>query len=302
MKHTLSAALAGLAAFAFAAAGLGLQAHAEDKVVATINGKNILESDMKLAEEEIGSDLGTLPDAQKRMTLIEFLIDNQLFATAAEEQKIADGEAFAARLNYLRRRSLRELYFQDVIKKSVSDADAKQIYDAQVGQLKPEEEVQARHILVETEDQAKDLKKKIAEGTDFVAAAKENSKDPGSKDDGGMLGYFGRGQMVPEFEKAVFSLNKGDVSDPIKTQFGWHLIKLEDKRPRKPPAFEVVKDRILQSLLLQKAQQTAVSLRSQAKIEIVDADLKKALEERNKSMPQAPAATPETAKPAEEKK
>lgn len=315
MKHRVSAYVA-----AFGLAGLLITqcaaiALAEDKVVATINGKSILESDLALAEEEIGSDLGTLPEAQKRMTLVEFLIDNQLFADAAAEKNIDKGPAFEARLNYLKRRSLRELYFKEVIKNSVADSDAKALYDAQVAQIKPEEEVQARHILVETEDQAKDLKKKITEGADFIATAKEHSKDPGSKEDGGMLGYFGRGQMVPEFEKAVFTLNKGDVSDPIKTQFGWHLIKLEDKRKRQPPAFEVVKDRILQSLLLQKAQQTAVSLRSSAKIDIVDADLKKAIDERNQAMPQVPApaapATPEAkpdaakpadAPPAEEKK
>ena len=92
--------------------------------------------------------------------------------------------------------------------------------------LKPEEEVPARHILVETEDKAKELKEKIKSGGDFAALAKENSKDPGSKDDGGNLGYFGRGQMVPQFEEVVFKLNKGEVSDPVKTQFGWHLVKV----------------------------------------------------------------------------
>lgn len=212
----------------------------------------------------------------------------------------------------MKRRALRELYFEKVIKAAVSDADARAIYDEQVMKLKPEEEVQARHILVETEDKAKELKDKIKGGADFAVVAKENSKDPGSKDDGGNLGYFGHGQMVPQFEEVVFKLAKGDVSDPVKTQFGWHLIKIEDKRMKGPPAFEIVKDRIVQSLLLQKAQKTATDLRAKAKIELVDADLKKSIEERNKQLeaipdaakvdaPKAETAPPADAKPADAK-
>lgn len=282
---------------------------AQDKVVATINGKPITDADLAVAESEIGSDMGSMPDDQKRMSLLEFLIDNQLFAEAAEENKLAEGPAFESRLAYLKRRALRELYFEKIIKGAVSDADAKKLYDEQVARLKPEEEAQARHILVETEDEAKQIKEKLKNGGDFAALAKESSKDPGSKDNGGDLGFFTRGQMVPQFEEAVFKMNKGDVSDPIQTQFGWHLIKLEEKRAKAPPAFDVVKDRILQSMLLQKASQTAVDLRSKAKIEFVDPAIKKSIEDRNKAMEAAPntaeptakEAKPEEAKPEETK-
>jgi peptidyl-prolyl cis-trans isomerase C len=197
----------------------------------------------------------------------------------------------------LKRRALRELYFEKVIKASVSDADARKIYDDQVKLLKPEEEVSARHILVETEEQAKALKEKLNNGADFVQLAKENSKDPGSKDDGGNLGYFGHGQMVPQFEDIVFKLKKGEVSDPVKTQFGWHLVKLEDRRTKQPPAFDIVKDRIVQSLLLKKAQQSAVELRGKSKIELVDPEIKKAIDDRNKALEAAPSGS--AAKPAE---
>jgi peptidyl-prolyl cis-trans isomerase C len=268
-------------AFALASAAAPLTALAEDKVVATIDGKPITEADLAIAESEIGSDMGTMPPAQKRTSLLEFLIDNQLFAEAAESEKLNEGPAFETRLNYLKRRALRELYFDKVIKSSVSDADARKIYDEQVKLLKPQEEVSARHILVDTEAEAKALKEKIDKGADFAQLAKENSKDPGSKDDGGNLGYFGHGQMVPQFEEVVFKLKKGEVSDPVKTQFGWHLVKLEDRRVKQPPAFEIVKDRIIQSLLLRKAQQTAVALRSKAKIEVVDPEIKKTVDERN---------------------
>jgi peptidyl-prolyl cis-trans isomerase C len=285
---------------ALAAAAFGSSAvpsFAEDKVVATINGKPITEGDLSVAESEIGSDMGTMPAPQKRMSLLEFLIDNQLFAEAAEGAKLDQGADFETRLNYLKRRALRELYFEKVIKASVSDADARKIYDDQVKLLKPEEEVSARHILVETEEQAKALKEKLNNGADFVQLAKENSKDPGSKDDGGNLGYFGHGQMVPQFEDIVFKLKKGEVSDPVKTQFGWHLVKLEDRRTKQPPAFDIVKDRIVQSLLLKKAQQSAVELRGKSKIELVDPEIKKAIDDRNKALEAAPSGG--AAKPAE---
>ena len=297
MKTRLAQTVLTLALASAALTSLPLLARADSKVVATIDGKPVTDADLAIAESEIGSDMGSMPAAQKRMSLLEFLIDNQLFAEAAEKEKLGQGPDFETRLNYLKRRALRELYFDKVIKASVSDADARKMYDDQVKLIKPEEEVSARHILVETEDKAKELKEKIKSGGDFVALAKENSKDPGSKEDGGNLGYFGHGQMVPQFEDIVFKLAKGDVSDPVKTQFGWHLVKLEDKRIKQPPAFDIVKDRLIQSQLLQKAQQSAVALRAQSKIEFVDPEIKAAIEERNKALDAA--AKPAEAKPAE---
>ncbi|WP_409561401.1 peptidylprolyl isomerase [Hyphomicrobium sp. B1] len=293
--------------FALAGAALPLAAAADDKapaspdkVIATIDGKPITEGDLAVAESEIGSDMGTMPGPQKRASLLEFLIDNQLFAEAAEKDKLDQSADFQTRLTYLKRRALRELYFEKVIKTGVTDADARKIYDEQVKLLKPEEEVSARHILVDTEAEAKALKEKIDKGADFAQLAKENSKDPGSKDDGGNLGYFGHGQMVPQFEEVVFKLKKGEVSDPVKTQFGWHLVKLEDRRVKQPPAFDIVKDRIIQSLLLRKAQQTAVSLRSGAKVDVVDPEIKKAIDERQamiqkQSQPKAVDTPPQDA-------
>lgn len=295
--NVLALALAGAALLPMAAT-----VSAEDKTIATINGKAITDADLAIAESEIGADMGTLPEAQKRMSLLEFLIDNQLFAEAAEAEKLGEGPAFEQRLTYLKRRALRELYFEKIIKTSVSDADARKLYDEQVAKLKPEEEVSARHILVETEEKAKELKEKIKAGGDFAAVAKENSKDPGSKDDGGNLGYFGHGQMVPQFEEVVFKLQKGEVSDPVKTEFGWHLIKIEDRRFKQPPAFDIVKDRIIQSQLLQKAQQSAVMLRSKAKIELVDPEIKASIDERNKAIAdqaKANEAKPDAGKPAD---
>lgn len=265
----------------------GPYALAEDKIVAKVNGKTITEADVKLAEAEIGSDLGSLPDATKRRVLIEFLIENQLFADAAEGAKLGSGPEFDGRMQYWRRRALRDTYFEKKVRDAVSEADAKRFYDEQVKLLKPEQELKARHILVDTEEKAKEIYEKIAHGADFAQMAKEYSNDPGTKDEGGSLGYFSRGQMVPQFEDAAFKLTGNDVSQPVQTQFGWHLIQIEDRRERKPPEFADVKDRLVTSLVHRKAQEVASSLRDTAKIEYVDPEIKKQVEGEQK--PGAPA-------------
>lgn len=269
------------AAVAAATASFGVapgSALADDKTVATVDGIAITEGDLKLAEDEIGRDLGSLPDGTRRRVLVEFLVENHLFARAAEAEKLGEGPAFESRLKYWRNRALRDAYFDSKINGAIGEAAAKAFYDDQIKAIKPKEEVQARHILVDTEDLAKELKKKVEDGGDFAALAKEHSKDPGTKDDGGMLGYFSAGQMVPQFEQAAFALQKGQISPPVKSQFGWHIIKLEDRRMKPPPSFDEVKDRILTSMIHQRAQAAAAELRGKAKVEYIDPEIKKEAE------------------------
>jgi len=276
------------AAAAFVLVGgllIGLAAEAQDTVIAKVNGKVITENDMKLAESEIGNDLGSLPEGTKRRVLVEFLIENQLFADAAESQKLGSGASFEERLQYWRRRALRDVYFDKTVKDTVNDKDAKAFYDSQVGGAKAEEEVSARHILVESKDKARDLFEKIAHGSDFAKLAKEHSKDPGSKEQGGELGYFKRGQMVPQFEEAAFKLKKGEVGEPFETQFGWHIIKVDDRRQSAAPTFEAVKDRVRAAMIHQKAQQVAAGLRGKAQIEYVDPEIKKSVEQERPGAP-----------------
>jgi peptidyl-prolyl cis-trans isomerase C len=256
---------------------------AQDKVMATVDGAKVTEADLKLAELEIGSDLGNLPPETRRRVLVEYMIENILFANAAERDKLSTGAGYEQRLAYWRRRALRDTYFDKAVRGEIGEGLAKTFYEDQLKGMKPEEEVQARHILVETEEQAKDIAGKLAKGGDFAALAKENSKDPGSKDDGGMLGYFGRGQMVPQFEEAVFKLKKGEISPPVKSQFGFHVIKLEDRRDKKLPTFDEVKDRILNSMIQRKAQEVATGLRTAAKVEYVDPEIKKQVEDQEKA-------------------
>ncbi|MDX2259946.1 MAG: peptidylprolyl isomerase [Hyphomicrobiaceae bacterium] len=255
---------------------------AEDTVVARVNGLSITERDLTLAESEIGSDIGNLPLDTRRRVLVEYIIETELMAKAASDEKLAEGAAFDQRMAYYRRKALREAYFDSKVKSSISEAAAKTFYDDQVKALKPEEEVKARHILVKTEAEAREIKEKIVHGGDFEALAKAHSQDPGTKDNGGMLGFFSKGQMVPQFEEAAFALQPGDVSQPVESQFGWHLIKVEERRTKPLPTFEEVKERILNAMIHRKAQSVAQALRKDAKIDYVDAGIKKQVEDEEK--------------------
>jgi peptidyl-prolyl cis-trans isomerase C len=255
-------------------------AFAEDKPLAMVNGKAITEADLAFADSEIGSDFGSLPPETKR---------RYLFAAAAETDKITSGPEFDKRVAYMRQRAARQAYFDAKVKGAVSESAAKGFYDDQVKMMKTEEEVQARHILVATEDLAKEIADKLAKGGDFMALAKEHSIDAGSKEDGGMLGFFGKGQMVPQFEQAAMALDKGQISKPVQSQFGWHIIKVEDKRQKPPPTFEQVKDQILGSLMKSQAQTVLAGLRKSAKIEYVDEAMKKQVEEEAKKQAEVEA-------------
>ncbi len=274
---------------------------AQDTALATVNGKPVAAADLKLAETELGPELAQLPEASRRRILLEYVIENQIFADAADGAKLSTGAEYEQRMQYWRRRALRDLYFEKTIRASVSEADAKAFYDEQVKAMKPEEEVKARHILVEDEAKAKELADKLGKGGDFAALAKEFSKDPGSKENGGDLGFFAKGQMVPEFEAAAFALEKGKTSAPVKSNFGWHVIQVEDKRMRQPPPFDGLKERIINSLLQKKAQTVGGELRTAAKIEYIDPEIKKAVEAEKAAAAAAPAGVTPAAAPAQSK-
>ncbi len=251
------------------------------RLIAKVNGKTITEADLLLAEQEIGRDLGQLPPPTKRLALTEFLIESQLLADEAEKEKLGTGKDFEERLAYWRRRALRETYFEKKLRASISDAAAETFYKDQVKKIQPEEEVQARHILVEKEEDAQDLHEQISRGADFAELAGKHSKDPGSAKDGGMLGYFSKGQMVPVFEKTAFALQKGEVSEPVQSKFGWHIVKVENRRTKPVPTFEEVKDRIVNMLVYQRQQALTESLRKKASVEYHDLIVLQAVKARD---------------------
>jgi len=274
MPHLFIGALALLIA---AATPLRAQDAAKDPVVATVNGTEIHESDLAVAELEAGQIPPMSEDAKKDY-LVQFMADMILVTKAAEAKKIDDQPAFKRRLEFARKKLLMEDLLQSVAKDAQTDAAMQKVYDEAVGKLPEEQEVHARHVLFraaagdekaakEAEAKAKAVIARLNKGEDFAKIASELTEDPSGKANGGDLGYFAKEQMVPEFATVAFSLDKGKVSAPVKTQFGWHVIKVEDKRTKAKPKFEDVKPQIEQ-FVARKAQADMVTkLRTEAKIE-----------------------------------
>src|SRR5216683_2008261 len=213
-------------------AGLPLRAEDANPVLAKVNGAEIRQSDVALAEEELGPSLAQIDPATKKDNVLAFLIDMKIVAKAAEDKKIENNEDFKKRLAFTRNRLLMD-------------------------------------SLLATEDEAKAIAEDLKKGADFAELAKKKSKDPGASD-GGDLGFFTKEQMVPEFSTVAFALEPGKISDPVKSQFGWHIIKVEEKRARKAPDFEQVKGQI-ETYVTRKAQADYVAkLREAAKVERMD--------------------------------
>ena len=263
------ASLAVLALVAVLAAPASSVRAQDDPVVARVNGTDVRQSDLAMAEEDLGGNIPQMTPEAKREYLITFVGDMLLVAKAAEANKLADSNEFKQKLAYARTKLLMESYLQSEAKAAVTDAELHKVYDEAVGQMKSEPEVHARHILVGSEDEAKAVLAELKKGAEFAELAKTKSKDPGASD-GGDLGWFTKDQMVPEFSEVAFKLDKGQLSDPVKSQFGWHVIKVEEKRTRKAPDFEQVKPQI-ETYVTRKAQADYVAkLRQAAKVERLD--------------------------------
>lgn len=283
-----AASVAALVALLAASGGLKAQTKTDpNTVLAKGAGIEVKQGDLDLAEEEVGSQLQGVDDATKREQLLGYLIDLKIVAKAAEDKKIGDDADFKRRVAFARDRLLMDRLLSVEGKLAVTEAEMRKIYDEAAKQITSEEEVHARHILVETEDEAKQIIADLKKGGDFAALAKAKSKDPGGAE-GGDLGFFTRGQMVPEFSDAAFKLPAGQLSDPVKSQFGWHVIKVEEKRNKKAPDFDQVKPQIEQYAMRKAQSELVTKLREQTKVERTAAGAPPA--------PPAPAATPEPAK------
>ncbi|MDQ0396333.1 peptidylprolyl isomerase [Labrys monachus] len=262
--------LAGVALFALAAAPL----HAADaakpadaKPVATVNGQPITQEDLTIVGEDLAA---TLPpqatEAQKQDYITNFAINLRLAAAEAEKEKVGDPAEIEKKLAYYRQRILMEALMSKAAKDAVTDEAVKKTYDEAVKKVPPQEEVHARHILLDNEADAKKAYARVKAGEDFAKVAKEMSKDPGATD-GGDLGWFTRDRMVKEFADAAFALKPGEISEPVKSQFGWHVIKLEDRREKAPPTLDQVKPQIASYLAQQAQQDLLTKLRAGAKID-----------------------------------
>lgn len=238
------------------------------KVVARVDGQPITEADVAIAADDPA--LQGVGDAQKREVIVGYLVDLKTGARAAEAAKIGDNPDFARRLAYFRDKLLLDEYLEREVKKAVTPDATRKLYDDTVKALKPEDEVRARHILVEGEDEAKKIAARVKGGEDFAKVAGEVSKDPGSKAEGGDLGFFTQDRMVAPFAEAAFKMKPGEVSDPVKSQFGWHVIKVEERRTKPVPSFDEMKEQV-ETYLTRKTQQDVIlKLRETAKVERLD--------------------------------
>lgn len=277
-----------------------LPAKAEDKVVVVINGHEIKTSEVEIAAEDIALQLGDLPAKLRYPFLIEYLVERHLLAQAAVKQGVADTDEYKQRLAFYQAKALRDAYFNSTIKPSVTEEEVKAAYDKEASKVKVSERVRARHILVQTEKEARDVLARLNKGEKFEDIAKQVSLD-GSKDYGGDLGYFSAEEMVPEFSKAAFSLKVGETSEPVKTDYGWHVIKVEDRKQGGAQPFDQVKAGIKAVLMRKKVQDIVTELRKEAKIEIIDPDLKKLQEmgeKRMEDLKKKGTAAPANAQPA----
>lgn len=283
--------LAAVALVALTAAGGARAEDAADPVIAKVGAVEVHESEMKYAIAGLDPQLANLPDDQKRVAALSSLIDVKLLAADAAKEGLQDDADFKQRIAFLTERELHNSFFKKHVVDSVTPEEVKARYDKEVAAITPEDEVHARHILVKTEEEAKAVIADLDAGKDFVEIAKEKSTDP-NKSEGGDLGYFTKGRMVPEFEAAAFALEKGAYSkEPVKTQFGFHVIKIEDKRKQQPPALEQVEGQVRQLVMRDKYLDLIEKAKTASPVEIADPALKAAYEAVNKPQDEAGAGT-----------
>ncbi|SDU37827.1 peptidylprolyl isomerase [Stappia sp. ES.058] len=258
-------------AFAFASAlGLsGAQAQEPGDTVATVGDSVITEADIAFASQDFSKQLANVPPAQWRQVLTDIVVDMQLMANAAKDAGIDTEDDFERQVEFLTMRALRNAFLVREVENKVTDEQVQAAYDKEFADYAGEDERKARHILLETRDEAEAVIAALEEGGDFAELAKEKSTGP-SGSNGGDLGYFARGRMVKEFGEAAFALEVGEFTkEPVQTQFGWHVIKVEDARKQPAPELADVRDRLRQDLLRARYAEVMDGLKAKTTIEVV---------------------------------
>jgi len=259
----------------------------QDPVVARVNGTELHRSEVLAARQMLPAPVQQIPFDQVYHQLLDSLVTNLLAAQAGRKQKLADDPEVKKRLQWAQDQIIEEVYLGRYIRGAMTDDRIKARYDQFVKDQKPQDQVNAKHILVKTEDEAKAVIADLKGGGDFAAIAKEKSNDPGTKATGGDLGWLTKDEMVPEFAEAAFKLQKGQYTEaPVKTQFGYHVIMLVDRRTAPPPTMEEARPQVVALLQRELIEQKVKELRTSAKIETFNLDGSK------------PSATPAPAAPA----
>ena len=258
--------------------GVAGQSFAQSKVIAKVGDAEITEQELTFATADLGEQFAKIPEDKRRGAILSALIDIKLLAEKAREAGTDQEQLFQSQMAFVKSRALHNLYFQKNIVEQISDEEVKARFDKEIAAMTPAKQIRARHILLKGEDEARAVIAELDGGADFVELAKEKSTGP-SGPNGGDLDYFGKGQMVPEFEAAAFALENGQYTkEPVKTQFGFHVIKKEDERDEPLPTFESAKDQVRQIVMREKYFDTVQKAREAIKVEITDEALKAEVE------------------------
>jgi len=282
---TLRRAAAAALVAAFAALPLAAQETADKKdvVVAEVNGEKVMLADLVATYRALPARLQQVPFEQLYKPLLEHAIAIRLLAAEGRKAKLEESEAVKRRLKFIESQYVYEAYVEKIVADRATEAKLQEAYEAYVKEYKGEDEVRASHILVKTEQEAKEIIAQLDKGADFAKLAKEKSTDPSKEKNSGDLGFFTKEQMVKEFAEAAFALKKGETTKaPVKTQFGWHVIRVTDRRTGAAPKFDEVKEQLRQKLAETIAQEEIAKLKGAAKIARFDAEGKPIKEEEKK--------------------
>jgi len=261
----------------------------KDPIVATVNGVSVRLSELEVAQQSLPPQYRSMPLQAVFPALLDRIIDSKLVVQEGKKNKVTEDPAYKKRLAFVEEQVLQDFWIQREIARKVTAEKLRQRYEERLKSIPAEEEVHARHILVATEDEAKALIAEIKKGAAFDKLAKEKSTDKASGAEGGDLGWFKKSDMVKEFADAAFDLKKGELTEtPVKTQFGYHVIQVEDRRKAPPPAYEELAEQLREEMAREAVTAQLDLLRSGAKIEKFNIDGSKP--EAAPAKPAAPAA------------
>ena len=236
-------------------------------IVANVNNEDISLETMIHAMNELPPEIQSQPFMSYYEDLLERVIDIKLFAQEGKKMKLDEEPSVRAAIDFVIEKVLMQAFLSKYVQENIKEENLKASYNNFIADETSREEIKASHILMDTESEAIDVINMLNDGDDFVELAKNKSTGP-SGPSGGDLGWFKRGQMVPPFEKAAFSLNKNEITQrPVQTQFGWHVIKIFDKRIPEAPSYESMKNKLIQDLERKIVSKKIQDLRNDALIE-----------------------------------
>jgi peptidyl-prolyl cis-trans isomerase C len=243
-----------------------------DPVIAKVNDQPIYLSDLQAASQNLPDNLRNMPPQMLYPMMLDQMIDGRALVIEAKKDGLDKDPTVAKQIAAAEDRALQSAMLSKIVGPAVTDDAVKARFEKDQSGKAPEEEIHARHILVATEAEAKKLIAELDKGADFATLAKQNSTDPGAKE-GGDLGFFRKDDMVPEFAAAAFALKPGEITQtPVHTQFGWHVIKVEERRPAAPVTFDQSKDELRQRMIQEGVQQALAKARAQVTVQKFNMD------------------------------